>query len=116
MDRQVVLAWSDNTATVEIVNSGYSKSQDAMHLARSLFFIAAHFKLVIRAKHIRGKENVLADALSRNNLSFFFHNFPQANHLLTRIPQPVLEVLITSKPDWTSTNWAKLFSSTVTTH
>ncbi len=68
---------------------GLQQEPGCTQMARSLFFIAAHFNFVLRAKHIRGKENVLADALSRNNLSLFFHNFPQANHLLTRIPQPV---------------------------
>ncbi len=68
---KVVTVRSDNMATVEIVNSGTCRDPKAMHLLRSLFFIAAHFHFCLRATHIRGKDNGLADALSRNNHETF---------------------------------------------
>ncbi len=39
-----------------------------MHLMRCLAFIEATIPLTIVAEHIRGTENVVADALSRNKL------------------------------------------------
>ena len=42
-----------------------------MHLTRYLAFISAKLDIHIVASHIRGINNTLADALSRNNLSLF---------------------------------------------
>ena len=61
------------------------------------------------ASHIKGVHKNLADALS------FLCNYPQASlQSLGIIPQPLIELLsiITSKPDWTSQNWSRLWSST----
>ena len=47
---------TDNAAVVAIVNSGRSKRSDiAMHLMRSLFFIMAKFDLTIFATHVPGR-------------------------------------------------------------
>ncbi len=108
---KVIMARSDNMATVEIVNSGSCRDTQAMHLLRSLFFIAAHFNFILRAIHIRGVDNGLADALSRDNREYFLRTVPQASPEPTCIPPVVTEVLLTKKPDWTSTDWARLFSS-----
>ena len=58
----------DNTAVVGIVNSDSSKNPKAMHLMRCLTFLAAKMHFRVRATHIRGVDNILADALSRDNL------------------------------------------------
>ena len=60
-----VIFHSDNQAVVEVVNSGYSKHSRVQHLLRCLFFIKAQAELVVRAVHIPGKENGVADAISR---------------------------------------------------
>ncbi len=113
---RTVTARSDNMATVTIINSGTCRDPRAMHLLRSLFFIAAHFDFCLRATHIRGIDNGLADALSRDNLTFFLHTVPQANPKPSPIPPAVIEVLLTKKPDWTSTNWQRLFASISEAH
>ena len=69
---QVVRVSCDNTGTVAVVNSGYSRSPQIMHLLRCLFFIRAHFQLEMWACHIPGVQNIIADAISRNNMSVFF--------------------------------------------
>ena len=56
----------NNAATVVIVNSGRSKVERAVHLMRSLFFLACYNASVF-AVHIPGVENGAADALSRHN-------------------------------------------------
>ena len=58
----------DNMAVVEVLNSGYSRDREMMHPLRCLFFIAEHFRIQVEAVHLPGKENGLADALSRNNI------------------------------------------------
>ncbi len=96
----------DNMATVEIVNSGTCKDPEATHLVRSLFFIAAHLNFSLQASHIRGADNGLVD---ENNRVIFLFTFPQAYPFPTQILRVVVEVLLTQKPDWTSTNWNRLF-------
>ena len=106
-----VLCHCDNAAVVALINAGYCKHKTAMHPLRCLFFIAAHFDFDIFACNIPGSLNVAADALSRNLLPLFLVEVPQAEPLSTTIPLQLLEVLVYTRPDWTSTNWVSLFNS-----
>ena len=101
----------DNAAVVPILNSGSSKHPLAMHLMRSLFFISAHFKFTLVARHIPGRHNQAADALSRDNQECFFSLVPQANVHPTPIPPGLLGLLLLHTPDWTSESWRLMFSS-----
>lgn len=83
-----------------------------MHLTRLLIFFACYHQFWFVASHIPGVENVLADAISRNNLSLFYSQVPQAAQTPTRIPLPLIE-LLTLDASWTSTTWMELFSSTI---
>ena len=107
-----VLAQCDNLAVVSIVNHGTSKNQEVMHLARCLAFITAKFDFHIIATHIKGTHNIQADALSRDNLSLFRSLHPQANQDGASVPQSLLDLLILSRPDWTSKHWTELWSTT----
>ena len=88
-----------------------------MHLLRSLFFVKAYFDLDLRAVHIPGKDNVVADAISRDDLPTVFSQVPTISPMPTisprptPIPQRVAEILVEGQPDWTSVDWAKLFTS-----
>ena len=104
-----VLTRCDNIEVVNIVNHGTSKNRDAMHLARCLAFIAAKFEFHIVAVHIKGTLNVQADALSRNNLALF-HSLQHREG--TPVPQLLLNLVILSKPDWTSKRWTEQWSIT----
>ena len=108
---KTIRALCDNMAAVHIIRSRQSEDAFAMHLMRclSLLECAFHFSLVSR--HIPGKHNTLADALSRNNLTYFLSNHPQAQPFPTPIPTPLHEALISLRPDWTSQSWADLFAS-----
>ncbi len=106
-----VVVHCDNQAVVCVVNSGYSKDKDMMHLLRCLFFIRAHWGLYLRAEHIPGEQNVVADAISRGNLSRFFQVSPAASSHPTPVPQPLHELLVAQQPDWTSPDWVTLFKS-----
>ena len=108
---KTVLFRCDNQAVVHIINSRTSKDHNVMGLMRCLHFIAAQFNLLITAKHVPGIDNDLADALSRDNLPFFFDHFPQATRLPSPIPPTLLDLLVHRRPDWTSQVWSKMFKT-----
>lgn len=112
---KVVLAQCDNAAVVEIINHGSSKNPEAMQLTRCLAFIAARREFHIRATHIRGVDNILADALSRDNLALFHSLYPQASARPTAIPEAVLELLLLREPDWMSKHWTGQWTSILKT-
>ena len=60
-----VLFFSDNTAVVEISNGQSAKDRDLMVLIRRLTICAMRFNILFKAKHIPGKYNIIADKLSR---------------------------------------------------
>ena len=99
----------DNMAVVEVINCGYSKDRELMHLLRCLFFITEHWRMSIRAVHIPGKDNVRADALSRNDFPRLLQAAPDACVRPTRIPLQVLALLVEEQPDWVSPRWTELF-------
>lgn len=105
-----VVVHCDNTGAVAVVNSGYSRVPAIMHLLRCLFFIRARFNICLRAVHIPGVCNALADAVSRDNLAFLFSQIPEAVSCRTLIP-PALCALLLDQPDWTSPRWTQLFGS-----
>ena len=61
----VVLLESDNSTVVAAVNSETSRDATLMPLLRSLQFIKAALSFSLRARHLPGKLNRVADALSR---------------------------------------------------
>lgn len=71
-----VVLHCDNMGSVAVVNSGYSKVPQIMHLLRCLFFIRAHFSLSVRVVHVPGVENGWGDAISHNLLSGLFAQAP----------------------------------------
>lgn len=108
---KTVLVRSDNMATVDILNNGTSRNSEAMHLVRCLAFILARLQLSVLAEHIPGIHNTLADALSRNNLPTFRSLFPQADDHPIHIAEALVDLLITSRPDWTSQYWTNLWNN-----
>ena len=56
----------------------------------------------------------MADALSRNNLHLFFANHPQAQSTPSPIPSLLLDLLVHTKPDWTSPSWSSTFNAIFT--
>lgn len=61
----VVNIVSDNSATVGIINRGYSPCREYMRIARKLFWLAVRGGFEIRATWIPGSSNSIPDALSR---------------------------------------------------
>ena len=109
---KTVRALCDNMAIVHVLRSKHSKDSELMHLLRCLSMIECAYGFTLVSKHLPGKLNLLADALSRDKLPLFRSHYPQALPDPTPIPPVVLQLLVKQKPDWTCTNWANHFRIT----
>ena len=103
----------DNMAVVEVLNNGYSRDKLLMHLIRCLFFISEHFKIQVEAVHCPGKDNIRADALSRNDVDRFLQVSPGADPKAADIPRPLLALLVDRQPDWMLPDWTRLFTASI---
>jgi hypothetical protein len=86
----------DNTAVVSVIMSGTSKDEQLMHLLRALYLVSTHYNFQVTAKHVPGKTNRLADALSRFKMTEFFELAPQAAPKPVMVPAELL-VRLTSQ-------------------
>ncbi|KAL5475164.1 hypothetical protein EMCRGX_G027230 [Ephydatia muelleri] len=77
----------DNLPLVQAWTNQFSKQPGVMELLRMLFFIAARNSFTVSLVHLPGKQNCIADALSRNQMSRFFSLAPQANQLPTELAE-----------------------------
>jgi hypothetical protein len=59
-----------------------------MQLLRELFLCAASFNFTVTARHVPGKENAIADPLSRFNMQVFRQMAPQARLTPVNTPPP----------------------------
>ena len=59
---------SDNMAVVYIINSCTSKDKTIMKLVRRFVYLAMHYNILIRAKHLPGILNSCCDFLSRDQV------------------------------------------------
>ena len=110
---QSVLVLCDNAGAVACINSGYSREPHLIHMLRCLFFIRAAFGISLWAVHIPGKLNDLADAVSRDNLPYLFSQVPGSFGGQQPVPVALLDLLVGTRPDWTSPRWARLFRSSL---
>ena len=110
---KLIRCYCDNMAVVEVLNSGYSRDREMMHLLTCLFFIAEHFCMQVEAVHLPEKENGMAKALSRNNIPPFLKAFLGAAKSPTHLPRQALALLVEKQPDWTSPRWTELFVSSI---
>ena len=56
--------WCDNQSVVSIINSGHSKVPRIMELVRKLVLLSMQHNFLVRACHVPGVSNEVADALS----------------------------------------------------
>ena len=106
-----VLFRSDNQAVVSCLSSRTARDPHLSHLLRCLFFFAAQFRFEYHAKHIAGRINTAADALSRDKLTEFFSLVPQAPRSSLPVPGALAELLWDKSISWTSVHWTDLFGS-----
>ena len=110
--RSCVCFKCDNMAVVEILRSRTARDPLLMHLLRCVVFYAAVFGFQLVASHVPGVMNTAADAISRNNTDLFLSLVPQIPQVI--IPKPVLDLLVTKRPNWGSQEWTSLFVSSLT--
>ena len=103
---------SNNMAVVSILSTKTAKSPHLMHLLRCFSFYCAFYCINVSCVHVPGAMNAAADALSRNKLPLFSSLVPQA--LPFPIPASLVELLVTSRPDWGSQAWTELFVRSLT--
>ena len=94
----LVVLHCDNQAVVSVVNSGYSKSKDMMHLMCFLFFVQSYWEFKMDREGITGKENVSADAISSGNVHLFFQVSSDALPQASPIQPTVLKLLVMQQP------------------
>ena len=91
MRNQRITFLTGNAALVEIINRATSRDATVMVFVRRLVLACLNFNILFRARHIPGVKNVLADSLSRLQVSKFKRLAPvgvQASP--TAIPIPLL--------------------------
>lgn len=60
-----VILYSDSQTAVSILNKGTCKEPLVMSALRETFWLSAHFNFHLTARHIPGKQNTMADKISR---------------------------------------------------
>ena len=90
-DRRI-LFMSDNEAVVHVVNKQSCKEKTLMKLIRRLVLASLSYNILFKAKHIPGKNNTLADKLSRFQFQEAFRIAPHLNPSQTAIPVDLLKI------------------------
>ena len=80
--RKRLALYSDNSAVVHVLNKKYSTSPDIMRLLRRLVLQATWCNFTFLGTHIRGKTNILSDALSRLQVGKFRQLAPPGTETL----------------------------------
>ena len=109
---KLVMFYSDNESVVTILNSLSCRNKALSHLLKCIVFIVAKHSFLLMVAHILGRDNCLADAISRKNIGKFLS---QAPLIMSRKPAPIPsnlpELININAPDWFSPNWIQQFKS-----
>ena len=81
-----ILFFTDNTAVVEVISKQTSKHPPLMQLIRQLVVACMQLSVAFRAKHIPGKLNLVADMISRLQMSNARKVQPELDSHPTSIP------------------------------
>ena len=90
-DRQIII-YCDNKDVVTIWSTGTSKNKAYMDLVRKLFFVCATWNINLLAQHIPGRDNYVADRLSRLQVDEFHRMAPEAERNPTPIPSKLWHI------------------------
>lgn len=82
--------WCDNESVVAIINSGHSKVPRIMDLVRFLVLISMKHNFYVKARHVPGVSNEVADALSRFQDARFWAAAPTAERTPCTIPPSLM--------------------------
>ena len=84
---------SDNTALVKVLRSSTSRNSNLMVLLHHLSLLAARHSFAFTARHVPGKSNAIADAISCFEFQQFRQLAPYASPTATSVPPWVLDQL-----------------------
>ena len=91
-----VVMHTDNMAVMYILNNHTSKDRQIMILVRFLVFTCMEHNIVIRAEHIRGVDNSIADFISRSKVDAILKKYLHLDRKMTYIPDHItLDKLLT---------------------
>ena len=79
--------YTDNIALVSIINKQTSRDPNIMSLVRKLVLICLGLNILFTAHHVLGRNNTLADKLSRFQMKEFHALAPWADHHPTQVPR-----------------------------
>ena len=85
-----ILFFTDNDSVVHVINQQTSKNKELLYLLRQLVLTCLRHNVLFRARHIRGKKNILADCLSRLQVGRFKTLAPDVEASPTVVPSPLL--------------------------
>ena len=92
LQNKKVLFLSDNMAVVTVINKKSCKDKVLMRLLRRLVCVSLKFNVHVRAKHVPGKLNTLADQLSRFNFQEALLSAPHLSRNPTEIPSRLFHI------------------------
>ena len=82
-----VMFRTDNVAVVHIINKQSSRCDLIMHLLHLFVCQCLRYNITLKACHVPGIHNVIADSLSRFQVERFRAAAPQAELVMTPIPK-----------------------------
>ena len=84
-----IILHTDNKALESIINKSTSKHQEIMHLVRQIVTTCMIHNIHIRAQHIAGNSNRLADMLYRSQVDQFLAEATWADSVPTKLPSNI---------------------------
>lgn len=92
MANHKIMFYSDNMATVNVINNMTSKDPVMMSLVRRLVLSCMQKNILFRSRHVPGKSNLVADHLSRFQLQEAFQCQPNLVQTKTSVPVDLLHI------------------------
>ena len=90
-NKQIII-FTDNEAVKDVWKKGTTPVKPAMRIIRTMFMFAAKRNFNILLQHVPGKDNILADALSRFQVQRFRTALPTADASPTVVPQAIWDL------------------------
>ena len=84
--------YTDNYSVVYILNRQTSKDQNVMHLVRRFVLCCMKHNLLIKPVHVPGKQNTLADLVSRSKVSKYHTMATWLDKEPTPVPPSLLHI------------------------
>lgn len=97
-NRRIVF-YIDNMALVQVINKQSAKSKRLMRLIRPFILICMRLNIIFKASHISSQQNIIADAISRQQWIRFRQAAPEAHKNPCQPPQDFTSLISTLKLD-----------------